>query len=119
MSGTRLCRLGMVALHEGAFAGPPSDTVDPQVRRRPDEICPRIVEIEVDLPEQAEDPYEGILDEVLAIPHTARQPAAVAMQVGSKGRKRIQIARPRRTNFRLSGERGIGLRHGPSSLQCH
>jgi len=80
----------------------------------PDEIRAGILEVGVDLPEQAEDPYERVLSKIFAVPEIPGEAAAVAVQIRPKRGEAIQVAPPRSTNLGLNREGSIGKGHGLS-----
>jgi hypothetical protein len=68
--------------------------VDPEVRRGAEEVGARVLDARDDAAERAERAQQGVLHQVLRIPHVARQPAAVAVQHRSEWRDDVDVAMP-------------------------
>jgi len=83
--------------------------VDPEVSSRADEIRFRVLEIAIDLAEQAEHAQQRVLHQVLAVPDVAGQPAAVAVQGRPEWREGVEIAPPRTAYVGLNCEGGVGV----------
>ena len=90
----------------------PSLWVDSQVRRGADEIRLRIVEVTVDLAEQAEDAQQRVLHEVLDLPDIVGQPTALALQNWPEWCEQVEIAPPRAADFTLHGKGGVRIWKG-------
>jgi hypothetical protein len=58
----------------------PAHPVDPEIRRRPNQVGFRILQPRVGPSQEAEYAHQGVLDKVLPIPHVAGQLAALRME---------------------------------------
>ena len=71
----------------------------------------RAGEIGVELPHQSEDPQQGLLHQVLAVPDVSGELHAVAMDRGPERRQLVQIAAPGYADVGLDREGGFGFGH--------
>src|SRR5205823_1850101 len=86
--------------------------VRPRVRRDGEEIRPRLRHVPVNLAELREGAEERLLDEVLRVPHGAREAAAVAVEVVPEGLDLIEERHPRRADRLGELARQLARVHG-------
>lgn len=91
-----------------------AEPVDPEVRRGADEVGARMGQVGVALPEEREDACERVLHQVLAVPHVAGEPAAVAEQLGAKRCDLVEEGPPGASHVGLDGELRLLAGHRPS-----
>src|SRR5262249_47242601 len=93
----------------------PSHHVEPPIRRDPDQVAASVPDRLVDRAHRPEAAQERVLQQVFGVPEIFGQPPAIAVQLGSKRRDCVQIARPRTARAVAQSVGKLVLVHGRRS----
>ena len=113
------CRLRPLQNHSRLFSGRPAHPVDPEIRRRANQVRLRILQPGVGLSQEAEYAHQGVLDEILPIPDVSSQLAAIAVQRGPVHRQLVDITPPGAPYRALHAEVISRSRHRVPRGTCH